>query len=1029
MPKNAKIEAKAAVDKFMSNLSNKEIDELKDGFKAALLSMIKKQKDKLLETQSLIDEKTKESADLWEKQRLAKYPESSRLMDERSAVRKDIIRLESKALNHENAVQCIENGGMLSSITDKKGKEHNTIPDFRKVDTNEIMFDLETILSEKRPPYIPSIDESSFKYAGYVSDAIRIDKDSYILAINKYSEERETYYVIVTLDQLVLITDYYYSVAKANAIKDAEEINIRILERYEGMDEKRKESFLNQQNQAYVYKSLPANKKKEISLDEWIKLTWKEKDDIHKFITKKRPKKLKTVLDNDYMWASFGDMYRRFINPEAISLKKGYAHPEVGNYWATFSDMMNYKMKDIKKQRTEISDTYKAAIETSFGESNTSDVLKEKYGILVKRQNGSKINPVEVDQIEEAFVSIQKKFGNLKPNCLKYNIKISHTGTTYVFASKAIGVFIPSMGTIGVSDKFGDNQFRMTMAHEIGHFIDNVIGELNDKRWATDDYENTAGRIAFLFRDNMNKPASEQSDYTNATTECFARAMEQYYGIETLGDEAGIVFSDKPLDKEKPFYVADDFIDEDAYKNKLKPLIEEFLQENKDVLKYTVDITEVNEPVDVGNEEEMQYLAAIESLETLLEVSGGKEFKEINEAIESIKFLQGLGNEKMAEGGEVEKKEEIELPSNFIDLIKFLNEEKNPRIKAAQWNGDNDNEIAYRSHSLPDSGMQSLWQVAIKYGSAMEVGKSGTEDKVWFSGDDLFRAIKAMYKELGLKLKPIKQKKEIEPTPMEAAKAVEDIDYFKGIDFDYQNQFKLNKAIEVFLDTKTNDYIFSDQEKEFIYKYEGYGGLEKEGATGKELLWEYYTPELLNKKMWGLAYKYGFLTGKVLEPSVGTGRVLDFVSPQDEVTAYEISKYSARICQILHPKVDVRLESFEEHFYNGNVFNPKFEKGYDLVIGNPPYGKNVGRRSVAESKRLKVSSSQFEHYFILRGLDTLKSGGLLIFISTANLFTKGYEKVKESILEKAELVDAYMLPNATFKRTKINTSLIVLKRK
>tara|TARA_R110000787_G_scaffold259103_2_gene364414 strand:- start:5912 stop:9379 length:3468 start_codon:yes stop_codon:yes gene_type:complete len=254
-------------------------------------------------------------------------------------------------------------------------------------------------------------------------------------------------------------------------------------------------------------------------------------------------------------------------------------------------------------------------------------------------------------------------------------------------------------------------------------------------------------------------------------------------------------------------------------------------------------------------------------------------------------------------------------------------------------------------------------------------------------------------------------------------------EYFKGIDAEYKNVFTRNKAIEEFLDSKSKDYIFSNEEKSFIVEYEGYGGLEKQGAKGRGLLWEYYTPELLVKKMWGLAYKYGFLTGKVLEPSVGVGNFLNRTSPQDQITAYEISEYSSRICKIVHPTANVINKSFEEHFYNGNVYNPNFEKGFDLVIGNPPYGDYVGKRSKAENKRLRGGISKFEHYFMLRGLDVLKSGGLLIYVSTANLFTKGYEKAKLSIGERAEIVDAYLLPDKTFKNTKINTSLIILRKK
>lgn len=254
--------------------------------------------------------------------------------------------------------------------------------------------------------------------------------------------------------------------------------------------------------------------------------------------------------------------------------------------------------------------------------------------------------------------------------------------------------------------------------------------------------------------------------------------------------------------------------------------------------------------------------------------------------------------------------------------------------------------------------------------------------------------------------------------------------YFKGLDYDYVNQFKLNKAIEEFLDSKVSDYVFNDLEKQFIYSYAGYGGLEKQGAKGKGLLWEYYTPKLLVEKMWGLAYKYGFNSGKVLEPSVGVGNFINYASVDyDQVTAYEISKYSARICKIVHPKTNIIESSFAEHFYNGNVYNPNYEKDFDLVIGNPPYGKNVDKRAVAESKRIGVSIAQFEHYFILRGLDCLKPGGLLVYVSTANLFTKGYEKIKTKISERAELVDGYLLPNKTFKTTEIGTSIIVLRKK
>lgn len=260
-----------------------------------------------------------------------------------------------------------------------------------------------------------------------------------------------------------------------------------------------------------------------------------------------------------------------------------------------------------------------------------------------------------------------------------------------------------------------------------------------------------------------------------------------------------------------------------------------------------------------------------------------------------------------------------------------------------------------------------------------------------------------------------------------------EFNYYKGVDYPYSNNFELNKAIEEFLQVYGNDRL-DDNQKAFISKYEGYGGLEKYGAKGKSLLFEYYTPDALIKKMWGLAYKYGFQNGKILEPSVGTGRFLNYVDFNlNKVVAYEVQPYNSKITKKLFPAVDLREESFSQHFYGKgrmkNTATTDYEKEFDLVIGNPPYGDFSDTRSDAERKRLKAGAIKFEHYFILRGLDVLKSGGLLVFVSTANLFLKDYDKAKDQILNRADLVDAYLLPSTTFSKTKVNTSLIVLKKK
>jgi len=652
----------------INSMSEEDLAKMKDDFTSAYVGLIKKETDILSSLNNKADILKLEERVLWDEQRAATYPESSEIMRRRMVLNTEISNIKYDALNQKNIVLCLENGGTIVATTDAKGFEHDRVSDFRKIDTNQIDFDIDEILTAKKPPYIPYIDEKSFSNRGYVFDAIRTTRDTYIVAIKAHKEESITHYVLVTLDQLVLITDYYYTRAKAENIKSSAERNKSAEERYDKMPDERKKSFLEQKNQQYVYKQIPAKIKKEVDFEKWITLTWQEKDKLHKFYKRAGVKRLKSKLKGNYMWLSFHQMYERFVDPSAIQPKKGAANKVVFEYWTVFRDMMEYKILDIKIQRQDLSEIRKAAIETSFGESNTDDVLKEKYGVLVKRQNGDKINPVEIEQIKDSLVSIEKVFGNLKPNFLKYNIKISHTGIRYVFASKAVGMYIPSMGSVSVSDKYGDNQFRMTMAHEFAHFIDNFIGELNGKRYATDNYESTAGKIAFAFRDAMNKPKETQGEYTNATKECFARALEQYYGIESFGAEAGVVFSDKPLDKKKAFFVADDFAPLDAYSDKIKPLIKQFFKENSDVFEYTVDVDETNEVVPVGDEKEASAESNIERLKIIYNANttSSEEKQQLNEAIEAIEVLESLDVGMMGKGGIV-KNENGKIDSVNLD--------------------------------------------------------------------------------------------------------------------------------------------------------------------------------------------------------------------------------------------------------------------------------------------------------------------------------------------------------------------------
>lgn len=60
--------------------------------------------------------------------------------------------------------------------------------------------------------------------------------------------------------------------------------------------------------------------------------------------------------------------------------------------------------------------------------------------------------------------------------------------------------------------------------------------------------------------------------------ECFDRAMEQYHAIETKGEEAEMAKMGK-------YFASADYVPKSEYETKIKPLIKQFLEENKDILK------------------------------------------------------------------------------------------------------------------------------------------------------------------------------------------------------------------------------------------------------------------------------------------------------------------------------------------------------------------------------------------------------------------------------------------------------------
>lgn len=184
----------------------------------------------------------------------------------------------------------------------------------------------------------------------------------------------------------------------------------------------------------------------------------------------------------------------------------------------------------------------------------------------------------------------------------------------------------------------------------------------------------------------------------------------------------------------------------------------------------------------------------------------------------------------------------------------------------------------------------------------------------------------------------------------------------------------------------------------------------------------HYTSEEVIAAMWATVRRMGFTGGRVLEPACGTGRFFGYM-PQDlagksRLWGCELEEASAQIAKQLYP---------DAHIHEGYFEDAKFATAFfDLMIANVPFGSYAPKD--AQYRKLNLS---IHEYFIVRGLDLLRAGGLMVVVTSRFLMDKVSSSVRELIVSKANLVGAIRLPSTTFKaaaNTSVVTDILVLQR-
>ena len=182
------------------------------------------------------------------------------------------------------------------------------------------------------------------------------------------------------------------------------------------------------------------------------------------------------------------------------------------------------------------------------------------------------------------------------------------------------------------------------------------------------------------------------------------------------------------------------------------------------------------------------------------------------------------------------------------------------------------------------------------------------------------------------------------------------------------------------------------------------------------ILTAFYTPEIVPQTLFSVLKEQGIEPKNMYEPSSGAGVFVSeaaqvFPSLQT-VTAVEKDILSGRVLTALGSSIPVpvlvQVKGFE------NTSNDEDGK-YDLIVSNIPFGSF---RVFDESFKDESITGKIHNYFFAKGLDKIKDGGLLAYLTTdAFLNSPSNQNARQYLFNHADFISLNVMPNNLMKDT------------
>lgn len=178
----------------------------------------------------------------------------------------------------------------------------------------------------------------------------------------------------------------------------------------------------------------------------------------------------------------------------------------------------------------------------------------------------------------------------------------------------------------------------------------------------------------------------------------------------------------------------------------------------------------------------------------------------------------------------------------------------------------------------------------------------------------------------------------------------------------------------------------------------------------------FYTPAVVPQTLYKVLQEHNIPVRNLYEPSAGAGifirEAISLFKDLQSVAAVEKDVLTGKVleamCKGLPVPTKVHVKGFEE--------TPASENGkHDLVVSNIPFGNFPVHDPAFPDSAI---SGKIHNYFFAKGLDKLREGGLLAYITTdAFLNNPSNKEAREYLFQRSDFISLSVMPDNLMKET------------